>query len=651
VLGGVAEAARQRGANLVCFTGGILFSPQRGGAQRNHIYELAGPENVDALMLMSGTLGNYVGPEELLRYCERFRPLPLCSIAVELPGIPSVLVDNESGMRDAIVHLIKDHGYRRIAFIQGPDVNPEAERRYGVYRDVLQERGISLDPKLVVPGDFMGEGGREGVRRLLESNANVPIDAIVAANDQMALGALEELTRRGVRVPEQIALVGFDDIEEARFADPPLTTVRQPLREQGRRAVELVMAQLEGQGTPGNVHLRTELVTRRSCQCFGESRLVRTHTAPPQGGLEAILGDKRTAILRAMSVASRDAFREIPPGWEQRLLEAFVSELRDGRREHFIETFDDMLRQVGESGADVSACHDVLSALRRRVLEHVADQRHRALAEDLLQEARVLAAAVVERAQAQLRLRVERWARTLSETGAALMTTLDVAHLVETVAEQFPRLGITGCYLSLYLGDGVPAERSKLVLAFNSDGLQKPRSGRETFASRELAPRELLPLDREYAFVVEPLFYKQDRLGYALFELGPSEGTVYETLRDQVSAALKGTLLIEEKHGLPTEPEPLIRALSGAPTKGDEPAAEGESGDEMLRPLQELRDKLGELQELVTEYRSSAAGRQVIRASRPELVGEVQKVINAVRLAAERASGVSRSIHRAPDED
>src|SRR5258708_17978826 len=93
VVSGVADAARELGVNLICVAGGVLRSPHRFAAQRNAVYDLAGAESVDGLMLMSGTLGNHIGPEELARYCERYRPLPMCSIAVPLPGIPSVLVD------------------------------------------------------------------------------------------------------------------------------------------------------------------------------------------------------------------------------------------------------------------------------------------------------------------------------------------------------------------------------------------------------------------------------------------------------------------------------------------------------------------------------------------------------------------------------
>jgi hypothetical protein len=242
VLEGAVQAARQRGANLVCFAGGALGNPggapsaekvasasaRRFGARRNGIYDLVGPDCVDGLMILSGTLGNYAGRDELIRFCERYRPLPMCSIAVSLPGMPSVLVDNAAGMRAAVAHLIADHGLRRIAFIRGPFANEEAERRYRIYRDVLAEYGIPIDPLLVVAGDFQRASGFEAVRVLYDERS-AKVDAIVAASDYMALGAMDALSTRGFSVPRDVAIVGFDDIEEARSEIPPLTTVRQPL--------------------------------------------------------------------------------------------------------------------------------------------------------------------------------------------------------------------------------------------------------------------------------------------------------------------------------------------------------------------------------------------------------------------------------------
>jgi DNA-binding LacI/PurR family transcriptional regulator len=190
----------------------------------------------------------------------------MVSIAMALEGMPSVLVDNDSGMHAAITHLVRVHEHRRIAFVRGPAGSVDAERRYGVYRRVLDENGLALDERLVVTGDFEAGSGAAAVRTLLDERG-IPtseIDAVVSSNDSMALGVLSGLTGRRIRVPNDIALVGFDDVEDARVATPPFTTVRQPLEDQGRHAVRMVMSALRDGQRPDDVLLRTELVLRRS---------------------------------------------------------------------------------------------------------------------------------------------------------------------------------------------------------------------------------------------------------------------------------------------------------------------------------------------------------------------------------------------------
>src|SRR5580698_3197154 len=190
VLEGAMDAARDLGAHLLCFAGGVLEAPRGDGGERNGVFDLAGPTSVDALVVMSGAIGNRIGPDRLARYCERYSPLPICSIAVEIAGMSSVCIDNESGIRAMVEHLVRVHAMRRIAFVRGPAANSEAERRFAVYRQTLDSNGIPFSPELVAVGDFEPRGGRRAVAALLQQQGVTTrdFDAIVAANDAMALG-------------------------------------------------------------------------------------------------------------------------------------------------------------------------------------------------------------------------------------------------------------------------------------------------------------------------------------------------------------------------------------------------------------------------------------------------------------------------------
>ncbi|MFC1643050.1 substrate-binding domain-containing protein, partial [Myxococcota bacterium] len=626
VLCGVADAARDEGAHLVCFTGGELASPHRFSAQRNSIYQLAGPENVDGLMLMSGTFGNAVGAIELARFCQRFRPLPMCSIAVPLPGIPSVLTDNTTGTRQVMQHLLEHHGLRRLAFIRGPEANAEAERRYAIYRETLSAHGLPLEPELVAIGDFRRPTGQVAMFELL---ANCPIkpDAVMAASDHMAMGAVDALRSRGLQVPGDVAVAGFDDVEEARFFDPPLTTVRQPLYQQGAQAVRLLLAQMQGEVVPECLVLSTELVTRRSCGCASQRiqpAFVRACSGTTAEGWEPVLQRCRTALLRDL--------RSELGHWEdsdraESLLDAFIADLRGPDSHAFAAWLDQALERLRKSERELSPWHQILACLRQHALPCVLHDRELWLrAEDRLHEARHMLGQAMERVQAEHRLRAERWARTLSRTGEALVTAFDVVSLARAVSQELPRLGIPSCFLALYEGTVVPAARSKLVLAYDEKVALPAQTG-VTFPSRELVPGHLWPRDRRRAHVVEPLFFGEDQLGFVLFELGPREGVLYEMLREQISAALKGALLVQRVVEQDQERQRLLSTLESRAQELQEAydiltqnqerlllqermASLGRLtasiAHEMSSPLAAARAALAELDKLVREYRLSA---------------------------------------------
>jgi LacI family transcriptional regulator len=170
-------------------------------------------------------------------------------------------VDNVTGATTAVTHLLR-LGYRRIATIAGPDDNAAAHDRNRGYLAALQDRGRPIDDHLIVSGDFTQSGGYEAMQRLLPHKP----DAVFVASDAMAMGALGAIRAAGLTVPGDMALVGFDDLPQSAMADPPLTTVRQPIQRVGALAVKTLIDILQnGPDLPRRLILPTELVIRDSC--------------------------------------------------------------------------------------------------------------------------------------------------------------------------------------------------------------------------------------------------------------------------------------------------------------------------------------------------------------------------------------------------
>ncbi|MFC4047711.1 LacI family DNA-binding transcriptional regulator [Dactylosporangium siamense] len=168
--------------------------------------------------------------------------------------------DNEGGARLAVGHLL-DRGRRRIAAIAGPQDMAAGVSRLTGYREAIERAGRPVDERLIAYGDFSEASGERAVHELLARTPDV--DAVFAASDLMAVGALRALRELGRRVPDDVSLVGFDDVAIARQTDPPLTTVHQPVEAMGREMVRLLLARIAG-AAPTAVMVETHLVERAS---------------------------------------------------------------------------------------------------------------------------------------------------------------------------------------------------------------------------------------------------------------------------------------------------------------------------------------------------------------------------------------------------
>lgn len=248
-----AEAAvREAGSSL------LLTFGRRDAQLERRVRSLSG--KVDGMLIAEEIM-----PRDKLRALARRIPVVIIAGSRHETGIDVVLGDNTAGMTELAGHLIRHHRYRRLGLVAGPPDAPDAvERRAALEQAVLAAEGCVLEQ--VIAGDFSEESGIAAAAGMLR-NQTLP-DAVACVNDQMAIGVLREFARAGVRVPDDVAVTGYDDIYAARIVDPRLTTVSQPLGELGTRAARRLLELVEDHRTePRTEVLPTRLVTRVSCGC------------------------------------------------------------------------------------------------------------------------------------------------------------------------------------------------------------------------------------------------------------------------------------------------------------------------------------------------------------------------------------------------
>jgi PAS domain S-box-containing protein len=227
-------------------------------------------------------------------------------------------------------------------------------------------------------------------------------------------------------------------------------------------------------------------------------------------------------------------------------LDAFAGELAGESAGGFLLALDKVLRQVTAAGGDVADWHTVLSVLRRHVLPCLGSAQ--ALrAEDLWQQARVMIGETAKRVEMHQAWRETQQARLFGEIEGTLITTFDVTRLMGVLVDRLPRLGIPSCYISLYENPEAPATWARLILAYNEQGRAALGGDGWRFPSQHLVPGGLFTRERPYNLVVEPLYFEETQLGFAVFEVGSRDGDIYEVLRRELSSALQGALLMQSR--------------------------------------------------------------------------------------------------------
>jgi LacI family transcriptional regulator len=236
----------------------LLAFGSRGEEFEQRIRSLAG--KVDGLLMAEEAM-----PPGELRELARRIPVVVIAGRRDEAELDVFGADNLAGMTALVSHLLGQHGYRRLCFVTGPKDAPDARERQVAFEEaVLAGRDSVIEQ--VIHGDF-SEGSGQAAASVLLDRRSLP-EVVVCANDQMAIGVLRELQRAGIRVGEDVALTGFDDVYPSRLVDPPLTTVSQPVRELGTRAAQRLLARIGDPALPPLAELLpTGAVIRASCGC------------------------------------------------------------------------------------------------------------------------------------------------------------------------------------------------------------------------------------------------------------------------------------------------------------------------------------------------------------------------------------------------
>ena len=561
LMAGAIDAARQQDVNLVCCIAGVAgeFKAFQFDTLAGFVKELIDPAACSGIIL-TNTFAGFTRRASFSELVMRYGDVPMVGITAIDPRVPYIAVDNYQAMRVVLVHLIEHHNYRRIAILRGPLFQQEAEERYQAYCEILAEYGLPLDPELVLLGEFTRPSGVQAVVDFLQRKIKLP-DAIVACNDPMAIGALEALQAAGIRVPEDIAITGFDDTDDTITVAPAITTVHQPIYEQGQWAVEALSARLQGDTAVSVVRLPAHLVIRSSCGCttFMSDQPISASLSPEllSPGLlpGAIVNEpsnveNRDAINEQVAAAAAQAGLPLSREDNAQLVSAFVENVQGMNPTSFLSLLRQQVEQLTSTREQSAAWHATLAALVRGVILTLTEPEKRNFAEVLYADAKQLVAQAEIRRLAQRESLLKNHYTISHAIERAVNATVDFDELAEVIASELPRLAIQSCYICIFENEEYFAISRLQVFGYNRQTVIKPQIYDLMPTHYCLLPVALASEHAQGSFLVAPIFSQELLVGYVMLEIEAQQNWIYEIVADQLSRVVKQILILRDRDSL-----------------------------------------------------------------------------------------------------
>ncbi len=622
--------------------------------------------------------------KDVISFYEKFKKTNLVCLTFEVPGKNVICADCRVGMLELMSHLIDVHGLRKIAFIRGPENHTYAKERYEAYLEALKIHNIPVNENLISePGAWDIGAGQKGAKSFFERGLrfghNGDIQAVVCVGDNVAIGAQEFIINKGLSVPDDVVVCGFNGTEDVACCNPPITTVEMPFFGLGKKSAEMLVDKLNGKNVPMEVRYETKLRLGESCGCKSEflelaaysdeggkklpekksffrknENSARLSKAEVQASLDSETLCKSISdsifenILgcRGVNEKIEDFFRlNIEP-----LLKSYAKSIlaQDAKNAEFVSAFSKKLNEFLNLSENFSFWQHFISILNRETEKTVCGSDFEKIAENLLQQARVLVHEYDVRGLKQKSLISSRFEADLRATSARLLASYDVSSLMDILQGSLEKLKIPGVFVALYencnfsLDNPEVPKKSRLMMAVrNGERVHLPKEGVE-FDTKDIIPDQYLPSDSFYSLVMESLHFQETILGYIVFQEGPEVGSPYVTLRDQLSSSLYGALLMKDRSRQKESIEAAMHTMTEKTNVVSESSRQiseniGKISSSMENFTSSVKNISGNVQNVAETVKSTNEMMGDAEISVDILVDNTKKIIDAVNMISDIA--------------
>lgn len=549
-------------ANMYVYAGGYLDADDISSDhlkyeyQYNTIFQFVTKNQIDVLYIMMGMIAGRIELEERIAFLERYLDIPIVLLYTRMEGYTSVIFDNRVGFKEAIKHLVVDHGLTKVGFVSGPRTNVDAMERLEVYKEVLRESGIPYQDKYVIYGNF--EESSEGIiRKLVEDNPE--LEGIAFANDRMAQGGYWAFEKMDIEVGTDLKVVGFDNSVFSAMLNPPLTTVEANAAELTYQAIIHAQSFLKT-GRIDDVEIATHFVKRSSCGCHQFDY----ESLSEQLGFGSMLSAEGIQVAKIHSYLFGDyvdfgILQQIKDDFAV-LVKLMVDMVKSRDFDAYENDVDLLFGQIIEEPlfqyTTVELLFNVLQSLQSGFEQFLTEPAERVRLMKLFSKMyRMLAISncqVVQNQQASM----ERMAHLINNmTVGVLMMEDDNEIPFESMLVSLYDVGIKSSYLYTYQepiyhrrGENFVPPKKLLLRAYgNEQGAFHVPVERQLISLDELYSHEYVKNDHRMTMVLSPLFSGDELYGLLLCEVDYENFHNVVPVTFQLSSVIKSFLLLEKQ--------------------------------------------------------------------------------------------------------
>ncbi|MBN2439958.1 MAG: substrate-binding domain-containing protein [Spirochaetales bacterium] len=562
---GIHDSVKTSGCGLYCFLGGIYKGGDPLIVQRNPVYELVNREELDGLIISCGSMFQFTGENDKEEFLSRFKNIPAITLYEIYSGFSSITIDNKNSVIKLVKHFIEIHNYKNIYYITGSMESKDGFERFEAFKEAMNEYGSGFKPAHVYYGSFTS---KKPLKSFYEDiiNKRIQPDAIITANDAMAIYLIDCLKNNEFTIPGDIGIAGFDNQKETSFLSPPLTTIHHPAYHIGKKAVENLVSWIRTGNRPGDEIIPTYPIFRQSCGCSYISSFKQKQTPDPgenvRGGNKNDIGNV-TSLKKEMTTDHVKTWimTHLPENYYGMLnfnqlketLLLFFSYLESGDDVTFSKGFETLFADMIKNENTIR----LYTIFLKRIFIALENEKKYERSPHLELLKKTVYKLIEELPEDISRYKAGKFNESFVENylmNDGILRAKDLDELSAFLKVRLPRFNIHTYFIFLYKNPGDIQEGAYLFLYPEND---KPVN--KLYDLKQIVPALLEKSTVNKSYIISGLYYDNYQIGFSILESSAHNWAFYESLSLGLSTGFKTIHLLDSLRKYSSELEKKVQ--------------------------------------------------------------------------------------------